>query len=257
MWLSSINWEFVLGTPPLSSEAKLTIKINDLNEHCPQLANFSSKPYIFVSRQRFSKTNSIEKFSYRLFAFDKDISDQFNITFKLLSSTYSNLFQLKSNGLLTIDELPSKIPPIIELDYSLTDTFFPDPCIKQEKLIILIGDTTMDRDYLINEYERQLETSQHHRLMTQKLANNKRKRQETIIIFLTFSLSTIIIFVGIFSLLFLLCCRKQKKRNRERSITTKSSSLISPSLLDDSKQQSPHSFITDCNGKSSLLPTLR
>jgi len=150
-----------------------------------------------------------------------------------------------------------KIPSIIELDYSLTDTFAFEPCIKQDKLIILIGDTNIDRENLIHEYEKQLETSQHHRLMTQKLANNKRKRQETIIIFLTFSLSTIIIFVGIFSLLFLLCCRKQKKRNRERSITTKSSSLISPSLLEDSKQQSPHSFITDCNGKSSLLPPLR
>jgi hypothetical protein len=149
-----------------------------------------------------------------------------------------------------------KIPSIIELDYSLTDTFLPEPCIKQDKLIILIGDTSNDRDYLINEYEKQLETSQHHRLMTQKLANTKRKRQETIILFLTFSFSALIIFIGIFSLLFLLCCRK-RKHNRERSITTKSSSLINPSLLDDSKQQSPHSFITDCNGKSSLLPPLR
>jgi len=235
----------------------LVIKVNDINEYCPHLVNFSSEPYIFVSRQRFFKKNSIEKFTYRLFAFDKDISDQSNITFKLIPSTYSNIFKLNSNGLLTIDELPLKIPSIIELDYSLTDTFLPEPCIKQDKLIILIGDTSIDRDYLISEYEKQLETSQHHRLMTQKLANNKRKRQETIIIFLTFSLSTIIICLGIFSLLFLLCCRKQKKRNRERSITTKSSSLINPSLLEDSKQQSPHSFITDSNGKSSLLPPLR
>jgi hypothetical protein len=235
----------------------LTIKVNDINEYCPHLVNFSSEPYIFVSRQRFLRRNSIENFTYRLFAFDKDISDQSNITFKLLPSIYSNIFKLNSNGLLTIDELPLKIPSIIELDYSLTDTFLPQPCIKQDKLIILIGDSSIDRDYLINEYEKQLETSQHHRLMTQKLANNKRKRQEIIIIFLTFSLSTIIICLGIFSLLFLLCCRKQKKRNRERSITTKSSSLINPSLLEDSKQQSPHSFITDCNGKSSLLPPLR
>jgi hypothetical protein len=236
----------------------LTIKVNDLNEYCPHLVNFSSEPYIFISRQRyFKKSSSIEQFTYHLFAFDKDISDQTNITFKLLTSTYSNLFQLNSNGLLTINELPLIIPSIIELDYSLTDTFISEPCIKQDKLIILIGETNNDRENLIQEYEKQLETSQHHRLMTQKLANNKRKRQETIIIFLTFSLSTIIIFIGIFSLLFLLCCRKQKKRNRERSITTKSSSLISPSLLEDSKQQSPHSFITDCNGKSSLLPPLR
>ncbi|CAF0818507.1 unnamed protein product [Adineta steineri] len=245
------------GTPPLSSEAKLNIKVNDLNEYCPHLINFTSDPYIFISRQRFLKKTSIEKFLYRLFAFDKDISDQTNITFTLLPSTYSHIFNLNSNGLLTIEELPTKIPSIIILDYTLTDTFFPEPCIKQDKLVILIGDTPIDRDYLVNEYEKQLETSQHHRLMTQKLANNKRKRQETIIVFLTFSLSTIVIFIGIFSLLFLICCRKQKKRNRERSITTKSSSLINPSLLDDSKQQSPHSFITDCNGKSSLLPPLR
>jgi len=231
--------------------------VNDINEYCPHLVNFSSEPYIFVSRQRFLKKSSIEKFLYRLFAFDKDISDQTNITFTLLPSKYSDIFKLSSDGLLTIDELPVKIPSIIELDYSLTDTFLPEPCIKQDKLIILIGDTSIDRDYLVNEYEKQIETSQHHRLMTQKLANNKRKRQETIILFLTFSLSTIIIFIAIFSLLFLICCRKQTKRNRERSIKTKSSSLINPSLLDDSKQQSPHSFITDCNGKSSLLPILR
>ncbi|CAF1353273.1 unnamed protein product [Rotaria sordida] len=244
------------GTPPLSSEAKLTIKVNDINEYCPHLVNFSSEPYIFISRQRFKK-NLGEIFQYRLFAYDKDISDQSNITFNLLSSKYSSIFKLNSNGLLTIDDLPLKIPSIIELDYSLTDRFFPEPCIKQGKLIILIGDTSIDRDYLINEYEKQLETSQHQRLMTQKLTNNKRKKQEIIIIFLTFSLSTLIIFLGVFCLLFLICCRKHKRRNRERSITTKSSSLINPSLLEDSKQQSPHSFITDCNGKSSLLPPLR
>ncbi|CAF3868015.1 unnamed protein product [Rotaria magnacalcarata] len=244
------------GTPPLSSDAKLTIKVNDINEYCPHLVNFSSEPYIFVSRQRFKKIPA-EKFSYRLFAFDKDISDQSNITFNLLPSTYSSAFKLTTNGLLTIDDLPLKLPSIIELDYSLTDTFFPEPCIKQDKLIILIGDTSIDRDYLINEYEKQLETSQHQRLITQKLANNKRKRQETIILFLTFSLSTSVIFLGILCLLCLFCCRKQKRRNRQRSITTKSSSLINPSLLEDSKQQSPHSFITDCNGKSSLLPPLR
>jgi hypothetical protein len=249
---------FILGTPPLSSEAKLTIKVNDINEYCPQLVNFSSEPYIFISRQRFSKKLSNEIFTYRLFAYDKDISDQSNITFKLLPSIYSNIFKLNSNGLLTIDDLPSKDPSIIELDYSLTDTFYPEPCIKQDKLIILIGDTTNDRDYLINQYEKQLETSQNHRLMTQKIANTKRKRQETIIIFLTFSFSALIIFIGLFSLVFLICCRKQKNQHlRKRSITTKSSSLINPSLLDDSKQQSPHSFITDCNGKSSLLPPLR
>lgn len=235
----------------------MTIKVNDINEFCPRLVNFSSEPYIFVSRQRYLTKASTEKFTYRLFAFDKDISDQSNITFRLLPSTYSKLFQINSNGLLTINELTLRIPSIIELDYSLTDAFAVDPCVKQEKLIVLLGDTTNDRDSLIHEYEKQLETSQDHRLMTQKLANNKRKRQETIIIFLTFSLSTIIIFVGIFSLLFLLCCRKQKRRSRERPTTIKSSSLINPSLLEDSKQQSPHSFITDCNGKSSLLPPLR
>ena len=252
-----LHFEIVLGTPPLSSEAKLTIKVNDINEFCPRLVNFSSEPYIFIFRQRFSKKNPIENFTYRLFAYDDDISDQSNITFKLLPSTYSHIFKLNPNGLLTIDDLPSKAPSMIELDFSLADSFFPEPCIKQDKLTILIGETSNDRDHLINEYEKQLENSQNHRLMTQKLANNKRKRQETIVIFLTFSLSTLIIFVGIFSLLFFICCRKQKKRNRQRSITTKSSSLINPSLLDDSKQQSPHSFITDCNGKSSLLPPLR
>ena len=248
---------FALGTPPLSSDAKLTIKVNDLNEYCPHLVNFSSEPYIFISRQRYLKKSSVEKFSYRLYAFDKDISDQNNITFTLLPSRYSSKFHLNSNGFLTLEENLQDNPSIIELDYTLTDSFVSEPCIKQDKLIILIGDTTLDRDRLVNDYERQVETSQHHRLMTQKLANNKRKRQETIIVFLTFSLSTIVIFIGIFSLLFLICCRKQKKRSRQRSITTKSSSLINPSLLDDSKQQSPHSFITDCNGKSSLLPTLR
>lgn len=248
---------FCIGTPPLSSEAKLTIKVNDLNEYCPNVVNFTSEPYIFISRQRFSENNLNENFTYRLFAYDKDISDQSNITFKFLPSEYSNIFKLNSNGLLIINELPLKLPSIIELDYTLTDTFLVEPCIKTEKLVLLIGKTIIDRDYLINEYEKQLETSQHHRLMTQKLANNKRKKQETIIIFLTFSLSTIIIFLGIFSLLFLICRRKNKRRHRQRSITTKSSSLINPSLLEDSKQQSPHSFITDCNGKSSLLPSLR
>ena len=247
----------ILGTPPLSNEAKLIIKVNDINEYCPNLVNFSSEPYIFVSRQRLLKKSLGEKLTYRLFAFDKDISDQSNITFNFLSSTYSNIFNLSSNGLLTIDELPLNIPSIIELDYSLTDTFSPEPCIKQDKLVLLIGDLSTDRDHLIHEYEKQLKTSQHHHLMTQKLANNKRKKQESLIIFLTFTFSILIIFIGIFSLLFLLCCRKQKRRKRQQSITTKSSSLINPSLLDDSKQQSPHSFITDCNGKSSFLPTLR
>ena len=245
-----------LGTPSLSNEAKLIIKINDINEHCPYLVNFSSEPYIFVSRQHLFKKIWKEKFSYRLFAYDKDVSDQSNITFNLLPSIYSNIFKLHSTGLLTIDELPLEIPSIVELDYLLTDEFFPKPCIKQKKLIILIGNKSMDRDNLINQYEKQLETSRHHYFMIQNLEDQKRKKQETIIIFLTFSFSTLIISLSILSLLFLTCRRQRKERSRERSLTTKSSSLINPSLLEDSKQQSPHSFITDCNGKSSLLPPL-
>ena len=247
-----------LGTPPLSSEAKLTIKVNDVNEYCPNLVNFSSEPYVFVSRQRFSKKSTKEKFTYRFFAFDKDVTDQSNVTFQLLASIYSSWFQLTSNGVLSIDELPATIPSIIELNYSLSDAFAGEPCVKHDKFIVLIGDLSTDREHLINEYEKQVETSQHHRWMTQKLANNKRKKQETLFIFFAFSLSTLIIFIGISTLLFLICCRKGKRRERQRSITTKSSSLINPSLMDDnSKQQSPHSFITDCNGKSSLLPSLR
>ena len=249
---SSNDLNLCLGTPPLSSEAKLNIRINDVNEYCPQLVNLSSEPFVFISREKF-----VKKESYRLFAFDKDISDQSNITFQLLPSSYSNSFQLNSNGLLTINELPSNLPSIIELDYSLTDTFLIQPCVKQEKLIILIGDQSIDRDQLMEQYQKQLEISQDHRLINQKLENYRRKRQETIIIFSTFILSTILIFVGILSLLFLLCSRRHQNRTRRRrSIRTKSSSLINPSLLEDSKQQSPHSFITDCNGKSSLLPPL-
>lgn len=199
----------------------------------------------------------MKKDSYRLYAFDKDITDQSNITFQLLPSSYSHSFQLNSNGLLIINELPSTLPSIVELDYSLTDTFPLQPCVKQDKLILLIGEQSIDREQLIEQYQKQVEISQDHRLMNQKLANYQRKRQETIIIFSTFILSTVLIFVGIFTLLFLLCSRRNQNRTRRRrSITTKSSSLINPSLLEDTKQPSPHSFITDCNGKSSLLPPL-
>ena len=233
----------------MTGEAKLTIRVNDINEHCPILVNFSSEPYLFLSRQRFQKRNHGEKLTYRLFAFDKDISDQSNITFELLPSTYSDLFSLSSNGLLTVNDLPPKLPSIIELDYVLQDQFVFQPCRREDKLILLIGEISADKDYLIDQYEKQLENSQHHRLMTQKLANTKRKKQETLFIFLAFSLSTLIILIGIVSLLFLICCRKEKNG---QSIRRKSSSL-----MDDSKQQSPHSFLTDSNGKSSLLPPLR
>jgi hypothetical protein len=104
-----------LGNPPLSSEAKLTIKVNDINEYCAKIVNMSSQAYIFISRQDFSKINSSQMFSYRLSAFDKDISDQSNITFRLLPSIYSSLFHLDLNGLLILKEFRIKIPSIIEL----------------------------------------------------------------------------------------------------------------------------------------------
>lgn len=233
----------------MSSEARLIIKVKDLNEHCPRLVNFSSDPYLFLSRQRFQRKSFGEKFTYRLFAFDKDVSDQSNITFELLQSSYSHLFDLSSAGILTVKELPAKLPSIVELDYILQDQFLVNPCRKQDKLILLIGEISSDRDYLIDQYEKQLDNSQQHRLMTQKLANNKRKKQETLFIFLAFSLSTLIILIGIFSLLFLICCRKEKD---QETIRRKSSSLI-----DERKQHSPHSFLTDSNGKSSLLPVRR
>jgi hypothetical protein len=245
-----------LGTPPLSSEAKLTIKVNDINEYCPKLVNMSSQPYIFIFRQDFSKTNSSQMFDYRLSAFDKDISDQSNITFRLLPSIYSSLFHLDLNGLLILKELRIIIPSIIELQYSLTDHFSPNSCTTQDKLIILIGETLNDRNYLINQYEKQLSPFEYHRLTTQKLQNYKRRKPEIIFIFVLFTFSIFIVVIGIFTLLFVLCC--QKRRKRRQSITTKSSSLINPSLLlaDHNKQQrSPHSFITDSSRKSSQTST--
>ena len=114
------------------------------------MINYSSEPYILISRQRYLQEESMEMFTYRLFAFVKDTSDQSNITFQLIPSIYSNLFQLNSNGLLTIFDLLS----IIELDYSLTDTFINQPYVKQDELILLIGQTLIDRDYLIQQYQK-------------------------------------------------------------------------------------------------------
>ena len=240
----------------MSNEARLTIKINDLNEHCPQLINSSADSYLFISRDRFPSKSS-EKLTHQFYAFDKDISDQFNITFELVPSLYSTNFHLTSTGLLKINELPLKLPSIIELDYLLKDTFTSEPCLTKDKFIILIGNKQTDRDRLIDEYNQQIQLSKQQYLITQKLSIQKRKKQETILMFLTFTISTLIIVIGLFTLLFIFCCRTKNKRNSQRSIATKSSSLINPSLLDDSKQPSPHSFITDLNGKSSLLPTLR
>lgn len=181
----------------------------------------------------------------RLMAFDLDLSDQSNITFELLESDWSNLFDLDRQGLLTIRELPLKLPSMIELDLALRDTFVVDPCRKEEKLIVLIGELSSERDALIDQYEKQLANSQEHRLMTQKLATNKRKKQETLLIFFAFSLSTLIICLGIVSLLIVVCCRTKTNNNEQRRTLT-------PAI-----DESPHSFITDSNGKSSLLRSLR
>lgn len=233
----------------MTNEARLTIKVNDKNEFCPVLLNSSSEPFLFISRQRYLKKNPTEKLVFRLFAFDQDISDQSNITFELISSSYSKHFHLAPNGILTLNELASKLPSMFELDFLLRDTFIDQPCQKEGKLVILIGETNSDRDELIQQYEKEYQYSRHHRFMPHHFSSSIKKKQETLFIILAFSLSTLVIFIGIFSLLYLICCRKEKK---ETSIRTKSSSL-----LDDSKQQSPHSFITDCNGKSSLLTPLR
>ncbi len=61
------------GTPPLSDQTKLVIKINDINEYCPKLINKSSEPYLLISREYYSS----KLFTYQLSAFDYDRSDQF------------------------------------------------------------------------------------------------------------------------------------------------------------------------------------
>lgn len=174
-------------------------------------------------------------FTYHLLAFDKDISDQSNIKFSLLSSTYSYLFNLNSNGLLILKELPLNIPSIIQLRFTLSDQFYRQPCVVQERLILIIGETLDDCQ---DEYQKELNHLRKPRFVIQKFRNN-----EIIFIFLIISLSLSVIFVGILSLLFISCSRKRKRRE---SITTKSTYLINPTLLmDDSKRKSTHWFITN------------
>lgn len=237
------------GTPPLTNEAKLTIKVKDLNEFCPKLVNFTSEPFLFVSREKFLKKNFDEKLSFRLNAFDDDRSDQSNIRFDLISSSiYSKYFHLSSNGILTIVELPEKIPSTIEIEIRLRDQFVENPCEKREKLLLLFGQTSNDRQILLNQYEKDLQMSRHD-FIQKKFSSMNNSSFESFYLVLPFSLAVLVIFLGISCLLYLICCRKTK---RQESIRTKSSSLI-----DESKQQSPHSFITDVNGKSSLLKSLR
>ena len=237
------------GTPPLTNEAKLTIEVKDLNEFCPRLLNFSSEPFLFISQQKFLKKNVDEKFTVRLQAFDDDVSDQSNIRFELVPSADSSGFHLSSDGVLTIKALPTKIPSMIELELLLRDRFVDRPCEKREKLLLLVGQTSNDRDELIHQYERDLQLSRPHHLIQQKFSSLKEKTSETLIIVLVFCSSILVICLGIVCLLYFLCCRREK---RDDSLRTKSSSL-----LDESKQQSPHSFVTDLNGKSALLTPSR
>jgi hypothetical protein len=237
------------GTPPLSNQTKLLIKINDINEYCPKIVKKSTEPYLFLSREEFLIKNS---FKYNLSAFDEDISDQSNIKFSLISLIYSDFFHLNSNGLLILKKFPLKIPLIIQLQYSLTDQFYPQPCITKDKLIILIHETLDDCYRLLNQSEKKFNHIQKSQLIIQKSKN-----LEIIFSFFIFTLFILILLISIIYLLFILYHQWQEKRKRKRSITTKSSYIINPSLLfDDNKKQSEPTFTIDSNRKCSCTASI-
>jgi hypothetical protein len=200
------------GTPPLSDQTKLVIKINDINEYCPKLINKSSEPYLFISREYYSS----KLFTYQLSAFDYDISSQSNIKFRLLSSGYSYLFYLNSNGLLILKRFPSKIPLIIELSYSLSDQFFPQPCITQDKLILFIGETFDECQSLLYQY------FQKSKLI---IISDQIKPSNIYPIILIFISCILIILMSILYLTLNVCCYRRKR------LSMKSSHIINPTLL--------------------------
>ena len=210
------------GTPPLSDQAKLRVKINDINEYCPKLVNHSSSPYLFLTRKEFSS----EIFPYQLSAFDDDVSDQSNIKFDLFPSASSYLFDLHSNGLLILKEFPLEIPEIIELKYSLSDQFFPQPCITEQKLILFIVEKCNHCHYLFNQYKNQFEKG--------KLIPEEKDQSRIYFISLILSSSTLIIFLIVLYLIVTLC---RQRRDRRRSITRKCFHIINPSLLFEDHEQ--------------------
>lgn len=211
------------GTPSLINQTKLTIRINDLNEYCPKLINkSSSQSYLFINREELRKSH-VNSLTYQFFGFDEDISDQENIYFQMSSSIYSNLFYLTSKGLLIVKDLPQKIPSLIQFSFTMSDQFFPKPCIQKEDFLIIICQTLEHCYFLLNQYEKSPKFFH--------FPTNQSNGVKTILILSLFVCCSLTICICMIYFLFICTDDKWKRR---RSITSKSFYITnhSSSLLD-------------------------
>ncbi|CAF0726389.1 unnamed protein product, partial [Didymodactylos carnosus] len=185
------------GTPSLESETYLQINIRDVNEYCPKLLNLTNDEYFYLNKNR------LKIFPFKLYAYDEDASDQYNITFTQLQSS-STYFQLDSNGTLSLSS-SSISPPIgvYEIHYTLTDTF-SIPCIKQGIILLINGDSHNDRNYLLDDYRSNLKL---HQQQNQLLLTTKKRQHDIMFIVIIFCISSILLTIFIF--FGIVCCKKR------------------------------------------------
>ncbi|XP_050548978.1 protocadherin-like wing polarity protein stan isoform X2 [Daktulosphaira vitifoliae] len=102
------------SSPPLHSDAPLTVYLTDVNDNAPRLSDFQ------VIFNNFKNYFPIGPFS-QVPAFDADVSDK--LIYRIVSGNNANLVQLnESNGMLTLSpQLNTNVPKIASMEISVSD----------------------------------------------------------------------------------------------------------------------------------------
>ncbi|XP_022163708.1 protocadherin-like wing polarity protein stan isoform X2 [Myzus persicae] len=102
------------SSPPLHSDAPLTIYLTDVNDNAPRLSDFQ---VIFNNFKDYFPTGPFGQVP----AFDADVSDK--LIYRIISGNNANLVQLnESTGMLTLSsQLNTNVPKIASMEISVTD----------------------------------------------------------------------------------------------------------------------------------------
>lgn len=105
------------SSPPLHSDAPLTIYLTDVNDNAPRLSDFQ---VIFNNFKDYFPTGTFGQVP----AFDADVSDK--LVYRIISGNNANLVQLnESTGMLTLSpQLNTNVPKIASMEISVNGKLF-------------------------------------------------------------------------------------------------------------------------------------
>lgn len=119
------------SSPPLHSDAPLTVYLTDVNDNAPRLSDFQ---VIFNNFKDYFPTGTFGQVP----AFDADISDK--LIYRIISGNNANLVQLnESTGMLTLSpQLNTNVPKIASMEISVTGILFVKIIFNCTEIIFIV-----------------------------------------------------------------------------------------------------------------------